>query len=65
MGPLHIKQNPELCGWNTNIGEVINESLSRTIAEIDLIFQKETTGSFQSGLFTDVKTYMFKVTDGS
>lgn len=40
MGPLHINVNPERCGWNSNIGGVLHETLSLTQNELDLVVSK-------------------------
>ena len=45
-GPLRIKQWPEKCGWDTANGEVINESLTATVSEIDIVLENGGSGSF-------------------
>ena len=65
MGPLHILQRAEKCGWDTNNGEVVNESLSTTVAELDLILERGGAGSFQTSLFTALQSYVLKTADGS
>ena len=39
MGPLHIKVHGEKCGWDPLQGEILNEALSATTNEIDIVLQ--------------------------
>ena len=64
MGPLHIKVFSERCGWDLSNGETLNEVVSATHAEIDIVLDNEGspggTPASKTSLFTDIQTYIYQ-----